>query len=58
MLQKLKEHIKTSVNKRALDPRRELTEKKKWTVLLPLRVPEGMSNPLTKDRRILSNPLK
>ena len=56
-LQKLKDHIKASVNKRDLDSRRELTEKKKWTVPLTLRVSEGMSNTLTKDSRSLRNPL-
>lgn len=56
-LQKLKDHIKTSVNKRDLDSRRELTEKKKRTVPLTLRVSEGMSNTLTKDSRSLRNPL-
>ncbi|XP_031224940.1 uncharacterized protein LOC116089740 isoform X2 [Mastomys coucha] len=50
-LQKLKACIKASANKRTLGPLRDLKEKKKWTVPLPLRVPEGMSKPLTRDTR-------
>ncbi|XP_031204376.1 uncharacterized protein LOC116075399 [Mastomys coucha] len=50
-LQKLKACIMASANKRTLGPLRDLKEKKKWTVPLPLRVPEGMSNPLTRDTR-------
>ena len=50
-LQKLKALVKASAKKRTSDPLRNLKENKKWTVTLPLRVPEGTSHPLTRDTR-------
>ena len=50
-LQKLKALVKALANKRTMDPLRDLKENKKWTGPLPLRVPDGMSNPLTRDTR-------
>ena len=40
-LQKLKALVKASAKKSTPDPLRNLKENKKWTVTLPLRVPEG-----------------
>ena len=50
-LQKLNALVKASAKKRTPDPQKYLKENKKWTVTLPLRVPEGTSNPLTMDTR-------
>ncbi|XP_076562412.1 uncharacterized protein LOC143433943 [Arvicanthis niloticus] len=50
-LQELKDLIKASANKSTLEPLRDLKENRTLTVPLPLRVPEGMSNPLTRDTR-------
>ena len=50
-LQKLKALVKASAKKSTPDPLRNLKENKKWTVTLPLRVPEGTSHPLTRDTR-------
>ena len=50
-LQKLKALVKASAKKRIPDPLRNLKENKKWTVTIPLRVPEGTSHPLTRDTR-------
>uniref|UniRef100_A0A9L6KDQ4 Uncharacterized protein n=1 Tax=Mus musculus TaxID=10090 RepID=A0A9L6KDQ4_MOUSE len=50
-LQKLKALVKASAKKRTPDPLKDLKENKKWTVTLPLMVPEGTSHPLTRDTR-------